>query len=99
MTSEDHGKEALAATEDDLIVEIPLVVWIRPVVVQPRAVLVALAVEDVRVAVGIGSVSRAIGFTARLENENRLNRTCDHQSSSTGHQVTPFLKEHHASPL
>jgi hypothetical protein len=67
VTCESHGKEALAATENDLIVEIPLVVRVRPVVVQPRAVLVALAIEDVRVAVGIGSVSRAIRFTACLE--------------------------------
>lgn len=51
-----RGKEALATTENDLIVEIPLVVRIRPVVVQPRAVLIALAVEDVRVAVGVSSV-------------------------------------------
>jgi hypothetical protein len=60
VTYDDHGKETLATTENDLIVKIPLVVRVRPVVVQPRAVLVALAAEDVRVAVGIGSVPRAI---------------------------------------
>ena len=43
-----------AETEHDLVVEIPLVVRIRPVGVEPRlAVVVPLEVEHVRVAVGV----------------------------------------------
>ena len=45
---------------------IPLVLGIRPVVVQPQTVFIAFDVEDVRVAVAIGSVRRAIRATARL---------------------------------
>ena len=56
----DHGKEALATTEHDLIAEIPMIVRVRPIVVELWTVLVALAVEDVRVTAGIGSVLCAI---------------------------------------
>jgi len=90
VTYDGHGKEALAATENDLIVEIPLVVEIRPVVVQPRTVLIALAVEDVRVAVGIGLCVLCHLSHYPSKNENRLHRIRDLQSSSTEHQVFPF---------
>jgi hypothetical protein len=90
VTCDSHGKEALATTENDLIVEIPMVVGIRPVVVQPRTVLVALAVEDVRVTVRIGlRVPCHLGHCPP-RNENGLHRICDHKSSSTEHQVFPF---------
>ncbi len=47
----------VAETEDDLIVEIPLIVRIRPIGVEPRlAVVVALDVEDVRIAIGVSFV-------------------------------------------
>jgi hypothetical protein len=43
--------------EDDLIVEIPRIVRIRPVRVEPPpAVIVALQLEDVRVAVRVGDL-------------------------------------------
>jgi len=58
--------EQLAETEDELIVGIPLVRGLRPIVVQPQAVFVPFQVENVRVAVLIGSVRRAIRATARL---------------------------------
>lgn len=90
VTFRGHGKEALATTENDLIVEIPMVVGIRPVVVQPRTVLVALTVEDVRVTVGIGLRVLCHLYHCLPRNENRLHRICDHKSSSTEHQVFPF---------
>jgi hypothetical protein len=51
----------VAETEHDAIVEIPLVVRIGIVAVEPPiAVIIALDVEDVRIAVRIGSVCRTI---------------------------------------
>lgn len=55
-TYEGHGKEARAETEEERVLGIPPVVRLRPVVVEPEAVLVALDVEHVRVAVGVGYV-------------------------------------------
>ena len=46
----------LSETEDDLVLEIPVVAGVRPIRVQPPLVLVPLDVEDIRVAVGIGNV-------------------------------------------
>lgn len=46
----------LATTENDLILEVPLIVRIRPVVVEPQSVLIVFDVEDTRIAVGIGFV-------------------------------------------
>ena len=44
-----------AKTEHDAIGQIPLIVGIRPVRIEPlRTVVIPLDVEDVRVAVGIG---------------------------------------------
>jgi len=48
---------------------IPLVRRPRPIVVQPQAAFVPFEVEDVRVAVAIGSVRRAIRATARLKRD------------------------------
>jgi len=44
----------LSETEDERVVRIPLVVWLRPVVVEIHAVVVVVEVEHVRIAVGIG---------------------------------------------
>ncbi len=45
----------VAGNEHDLVVQIPLIVRIGVIAVQPLlAVIVALHVEDVRVAIGIG---------------------------------------------
>ena len=47
----------VAETEHDLVAEIPLVVRVHPVGVEPRlTIIVPLDVEDVRVAIGIGYV-------------------------------------------
>ncbi|MGB7957626.1 MAG: hypothetical protein WCF77_02175 [Minisyncoccia bacterium] len=81
----------LAETEDELIVGIPLVRGIRPVVVQPQTVLVPFQVEDVRVAVAIGSVRHAIRATARLSKETGLYFIWEHDSTSAAHQVVSFL--------
>ncbi len=52
--------------EDKLIVGVPLVARIRPIVVQPQTVFVPFQVENVRVAVTVSYVRRAIRATARL---------------------------------
>ena len=66
-TYDGRGKGALVTTEEELIVEIPLIVRIRPIVVEPQPVLVAFELEDVRIAIRVGSVWRAIRSTACLE--------------------------------
>jgi len=56
-----YGKEVVADTEDKAIVGIPLVVRLGIVPVEPRlTVLIALDLEDLRVAVTIGIVRCAI---------------------------------------
>ena len=52
-----------APAEDDLVLRIPMILRVRPVVVQPRAVLIAVHVEDVRVAIRVGIVRRAVRAT------------------------------------
>ena len=47
-------KEAVSEAEHELIVRIPLVVRLRPIVVQPQTVIVRFEVENVRIAVGVG---------------------------------------------
>lgn len=44
----------VAEAEHKLVVEIPGVVRIRPVVVEPQTVFIVFHVEDVRVAVPVG---------------------------------------------
>lgn len=57
-----------AETEDDTIVEIPLVVRIRPIRAEPTiTIVVALDHEHVRVAVGVGSVCRASSIPPPFE--------------------------------
>ena len=63
----ERGKKTLSETEHELVVGIPLVARIRPIVVQPQAVVVAFHIEDVRVAIAVGSVRHAIRTTARLK--------------------------------
>ena len=56
----------VAETEHDLIVEVPLVVGVDPIGVEPpRAVVVALDVEHVRVAIGVGYVRDTSCTTVR----------------------------------
>ncbi len=59
-------KKTVSEAENELVVRIPLVVGFRPVIVEPRAVIVAFEVENFRVAVRIGFVRRAFLFNARL---------------------------------
>ena len=57
--------ERIAETEHDAIVELPMIVGIRPIVVEPQlAVIVALHIEDVRVVVRVRIVRRTIRATA-----------------------------------
>ena len=46
----------LSETEDDLVLEIPAIIGVRPIRVQPPLAVIPLDVEDVRAAVGIGNV-------------------------------------------
>jgi hypothetical protein len=56
----------VAETEDEPVVELPLIVGIDPIRVEPRlAVVVPLNVEHVRVAVGVGYVRDTAYVTVR----------------------------------
>ncbi len=59
-------KIALSKAENKLVVGIPPVTRVRPIVVQPETVFVAFQVENIRVAVAVSNVWRAIFTTARL---------------------------------
>ena len=49
----------LAETEHELVARIPLVAGLRPTAVQPQTVVVALQLEDARVAAGVGDLLHA----------------------------------------
>ena len=49
----DAEKKILSETKHDGVLGIPLVPRLRPIVVQPQAVLVAFQVEHVRIAVAV----------------------------------------------
>ena len=49
-------KKILSKNEDKLIIEIPLVLGIRPIVVQPQVIVIAFKLEHVRIAVTIRNV-------------------------------------------
>jgi hypothetical protein len=90
--SDKRGKKTLSEEEGKLILGIPLVRGIRPVVVQPQPIVVAFQVEDVRIAIAIGFVRRAIRTTAHLIiKEVGLYFMRDHESASAAHQVVSFL--------
>lgn len=63
----------VAGTQDDPIVEIPLVVRLRPVVVEvERSIVIALHVEHVRIAVPIGMYDTPpISLSLRFEFSRR----------------------------
>ncbi len=46
-------KKALSKTEHKLIVRIPPIVRLRPIVVEPRPILIAFNVEHLRIAVRV----------------------------------------------
>lgn len=54
----------ISETKDDLVLKVPVVVRVSDVRVQPLlAVIVPLDIEDVRVAIGVGSVQDAAPTT------------------------------------
>ena len=89
----DGGEtERVAETEHDAVVEVPTVVGIRPIVVEPqRTVVVPLHIEDVRIVVRVRIVRRAICATAHRILSG-LYRICDLKSSGAAHQVSSFFE-------
>ncbi|MCX6812366.1 MAG: hypothetical protein NTW79_01960 [Candidatus Berkelbacteria bacterium] len=59
-----HGKEILSEAEQKAVAGIPMIRRIRPVVVQPQTVRVAIQVEDIRLAVTVCYVRFIIYATA-----------------------------------
>ncbi len=92
------GKEGVATTEEERVIGIPPVVRLRPIVVQPETVVIAFAVEDVRVPVGIGSVQCAIQGTACLKEEQAVSYLRSKIAEHTAPSLS-FLKEQHTNPL
>jgi len=90
-----RGKDILSRRENKPVLRIPPVVRISPVIVQPRTISIAFQPENIRVAVRVGFVKRAIYATAllirTLTNENELYFIRDLKSTSTKHQVYLFL--------
>jgi hypothetical protein len=40
--------------KDKLVVEIPLIARIRPIVVEPKTIVIPVDIENVRIAIGVG---------------------------------------------
>ena len=59
-------KETRSEGENKLIVSIPMIARIRPIVVEPQALIIAFQVEHVRIPVAVRNVWRAIYATAYL---------------------------------
>jgi hypothetical protein len=53
------GKDALSKTKHQLIVRIPRILWIRPIVVEPQTIGIAVKVENVEIAVPVSEISSA----------------------------------------
>ena len=49
----DGVKKALSETENKLVLRIPLVVRLRPIVIEPQSIVIVFQVEHVRIATGI----------------------------------------------
>ena len=78
-------KIILSETKDELVVWIPLVVRIRPIVIQPQTILIPFQLEDVRIAIGVSSVWCAIYNTASVITiceDTKLYFICDIKSTS-----------------
>lgn len=56
-------KKVLSKTKDEFILGIPLVRRISPIIIQPQTILIAFEFEDIRIAIAISNVRRAICFT------------------------------------
>ena len=55
----------LSETKDDLVLEIPAIIGIRPIRVQPPLVLIVLNIEHVRVAIRVDIMHASIRTTIR----------------------------------
>lgn len=86
----------VAGTEDEFVVEIPLVVRIRPVVVQlQRTVVIALHVEDVRITVPVGMYDAPpISLSLRFECSKPLYRIRHHNALAHRTKYLLFLNLH-----
>jgi hypothetical protein len=60
-------KKTVSETEHELVVRIPLIVRLRPIVVEPQTVFVPFEVKDVRVAVLVGVCATRHPFHCRLK--------------------------------
>ncbi|MEK7587232.1 MAG: hypothetical protein AAB457_00210 [Patescibacteria group bacterium] len=61
----------LSKTENKRIVEIPIIARIRPIAIEPQTAFVAFQFEDVRVAVPVSFVWRAIRIPLLVYYETR----------------------------
>ena len=61
----------LSKTENKRIVEIPMIARIRPIAIEPQIAFVAFQFEDVRVAVPVSFVWRAMCMSLLVYDETR----------------------------
>jgi len=84
----------LAETEHEPVARTPLAAGLRPTAVQPQTVVVALQLEDVRVAVRVGVVRHVIRDTVhlvRVAQKTGLYFIRDRESTDASHQVFSFF--------
>lgn len=73
-------KRLLSESEHKRVVRIPLIVWLRPIVVEPHVVFVVVEVEHVRIAVGVGDSRDTPSRTPPAQNGARLYSIGDRKS-------------------
>ena len=61
----------ISQDKDKFVLRIPSVLGIRPIVVQPQAIIVPVQVENVRVAITVSYVRNAIHATAQVIRQGR----------------------------
>ena len=54
--------QLLAKGENKHVLRMPRIARISPIVVQPQAVIIAIKLEDIRIAIRVGFVKRAICY-------------------------------------
>jgi hypothetical protein len=87
-------KKRVSGTEHEVVVRIPPVVRLRVVRVEPRAIVIPIEVEHVRVTVAVSYVCSAVCSTAVPIMSPwgvQLYFMRDRKSPSTAHQVFSFL--------
>lgn len=47
-------KTILSETEQELVLGIPLLLWLRPIVLEPQTLVIAIQVEHAQIAIGVG---------------------------------------------